>query len=160
MKPLPPVAPRTGSTLTNPATTPGPRDRSLSPLVTWYLLWEKGGDRMRTLVLAPAIAGRERILLQKVKHVVTRIVPGARVMLYGSAARGEQHPDSDFDLLILTEAPLGEEDNRALQDSLYELELAHGVVLSTVQYTTQEWDSPLNEAMPFHQRVAEDAVLL
>ena len=39
---------------------------------------------------------------EKVKRLVRRWDPGARVMLFGSVVRGDVRPDSDIDLLIIT----------------------------------------------------------
>ena len=40
---------------------------------------------------------------EKVKEIVKQRDPDARVMLFGSAVKGELRPDSDVDLLIITD---------------------------------------------------------
>jgi len=115
---------------------------------------------MKPLASVPVISPKDRRLLLRVKHTIRRVIPSATVLLYGSSARGERGPDSDYDLLILTDEALSGQEAAAIEDAVYELELAHGVVLSTVVYTKHDWSAPLNAAMPFHQRVEEDAVLL
>lgn len=40
-------------------------------------------------------------LLQRIKEQVQRVNPTARVILFGSYARGDNREDSDIDLLIL-----------------------------------------------------------
>lgn len=54
-------------------------------------------------------------------------------MLYGSQAQGEASSESDYDLLVLTSAPLAAETIRQIHDALYELKLNYGVVISTRQ---------------------------
>lgn len=39
--------------------------------------------------------------LKRIKEEFTQLVPDARIILYGSFARGEERPDSDVDLLFL-----------------------------------------------------------
>jgi len=39
---------------------------------------------------------------EKVKEIVKQRDPDARVMLFGSAVKGELRPDSDIDLLVIT----------------------------------------------------------
>ena len=39
---------------------------------------------------------------EKVKEVVKRLDPDARVIIFGSVVRGNVRPDSDIDLLIIT----------------------------------------------------------
>lgn len=40
--------------------------------------------------------------LEKIKLTVQALLPGARVLLFGSRARGDEDKFSDFDLLIIT----------------------------------------------------------
>ena len=40
---------------------------------------------------------------EKVKEIVKQGDPDARIMLFGSAVKGELRPDSDVDLLIITD---------------------------------------------------------
>jgi predicted nucleotidyltransferase len=98
--------------------------------------------------------------LREVRQAIQRVVPDATVYLYGSGARGTREPDSDLDVLLLTEAPLSRDEENAVADAVYELELARGVVVSTIHYDRAEWDAPLTRAAPFRARVEADAVLL
>ena len=43
----------------------------------------------------------EQQTLKRIKEIVLKQVPGAKVYLYGSRARGEAKQTSDWDLLIL-----------------------------------------------------------
>mgnify|MGYP001792404269 CR=1 FL=1 len=40
-------------------------------------------------------------LLKRIKILVREIDSTADIILYGSRARGDEHPDSDWDILIL-----------------------------------------------------------
>lgn len=41
-------------------------------------------------------------LLDTIKGTVLKCLPGSRILLFGSHARGNQDPSSDYDLLIIT----------------------------------------------------------
>jgi predicted nucleotidyltransferase len=44
----------------------------------------------------------EKTILKTIKSTVRSFLPDARVLLFGSRARGNEKPGSDYDLLIVT----------------------------------------------------------
>jgi len=115
---------------------------------------------MKTLEEAQSIAAGNKELLCNVKHVILRLLPTADVVLYGSVARGVQEQDSDYDVLVLTDRPLSKDLERAVERAILGLELDRGIVVSTIYYTREEWDTPVVRVSPFHAEVERDAVLL
>jgi len=115
---------------------------------------------MKTLEQVQTISGRDRQLLHEIKQIVHKSLPSAEVLLYGSVARGTQDPESDYDILVLTSEPLSKEEETSVDDSLFELELSTGLVVSTIFCPKEKWDTPLYRAMPFHWEIDRDAVVL
>jgi predicted nucleotidyltransferase len=115
---------------------------------------------MQHLEEVAVIPARDKDILREVRQAIQRVLPGATVYLYGSGARGTREPDSDLDLLILTEARVSRAEELAVAEAVYELELARGVVISTVHYERAEWEAPLMRATPFWNRVEAEAVRL
>jgi predicted nucleotidyltransferase len=115
---------------------------------------------MQHLEEVTVIPARDKDVLRAVRQAIHRVLPGATVYLYGSGARGTREPDSDLDLLILTDARLSRDEDLALAEAIYELELARGVVISTVQYDRAEWEAPLMRVTPFRARVDVEGVCL
>lgn len=103
---------------------------------------------------------KQEELLQRVKQTVHESEPGAEVILYGSRARQDAGPDSDWDFLVLVEGPVSDARADALRHQLYEIEWESGEVLSVVVRSRQEWQSPRYRAMPFRQNVERDGVAL
>ncbi|OHE23843.1 MAG: hypothetical protein A2X92_08170 [Syntrophus sp. GWC2_56_31] len=115
---------------------------------------------MKDLATSKDISSRDRDILIKLKEIVRVIIPTATVLLYGSVARGTQDEESDYDVLILTDAPLSTKEEDAVTDAVYDLELEQGIVVSTLFYTKNFWAAPLAQVLPFHQRVREDGVVI
>ena len=59
------------------------------------------------------MSGQEIIkdrLVEDVVHKIADVVQPDQIILFGSRARGDAHPDSDIDLLILYNGPLSKQD--------------------------------------------------
>jgi len=41
--------------------------------------------------------------LTKIKFTINDMIPGAVIILFGSRAKGKDHPNSDYDLLIIVD---------------------------------------------------------
>jgi predicted nucleotidyltransferase len=115
---------------------------------------------MRRLSEAANLPESDRVLMAEVKRIVIGMLPDAQVLLYGSAARGEREPDSDYDVLVLTDSPLPGAVERAVHDAVYDLELARGVVISLAIYTRGDWDLPLRSVTPYRRNVEREGILL
>ncbi|NUM55272.1 MAG: nucleotidyltransferase domain-containing protein [Candidatus Hydrogenedentes bacterium] len=99
-------------------------------------------------------------LLQRVKDAVLAFDAHAKVVLYGSRARGNAEPDSDWDFLVLLSVPVDWRVKRELRWRLYELELEVGEVISTVIHNENDWNDPLRRAMPFHENVTREGIAI
>jgi len=119
---------------------------------------KEGGTMNRQSILS--LDENTKQLLAKLKNLLRQRAPQAELMLYGSAARGTREPESDYDLLVLLDKPLAKKEMAAIQESVYNLELEHEVVISLAFYTVDEWNRPISRVSPFHQAVEKEAIRL
>lgn len=89
-----------------------------------------------------------------------RVGGGATIYLFGSAAKGVREADSDLDGLSITPGRLLGQEEAAVVEAIYELELTRRVVISTLFYSREEGDAPLTRASPFRAGVEAEAVLV
>ena len=82
-----------------------------------------------------------RKILFKIKKAVSELDPEARVILFGSRARGDHKKDSDWDLLILTSIPATEENKRNLRYHLLDIELETEQAISTLIHHHNHWEN-------------------
>ena len=108
------------------------------------------------------ISGAARDLLDGVRAAVREVEPNARIILYGSRARGDPEAESDWDLLVLLDGLVTHARASAVRHRLLELSLEQDncPVLTAIVRGKSEWDSPLFRAMPFHANVEREGVEL
>jgi predicted nucleotidyltransferase len=102
----------------------------------------------------------DRAAAKRAAQILRRRFPIEQVILFGSKARGEDDAESDIDLLVLTSQPLSGRERDVVVDSLFDLQLELGVVLSPVIVPFQEWDHGLYQVLALRQEVERDGVLL
>jgi predicted nucleotidyltransferase len=98
-------------------------------------------------------------LLQRCKKAIRTVVPDADVILYGSRARGDALGDSDYDILVLVDGTADMALHKSLISRISPLE-EDGAVLTLSIHNRNVWNSTLYQAMPFHENVDREGVLL
>jgi predicted nucleotidyltransferase len=76
---------------------------------------------------------------QFIRETINKVEATAEAILYGSRARGDERPDSDWDILILTDDPVDITKEREFRDVLYDLELETGEAFSLFVYSKTDW---------------------
>jgi predicted nucleotidyltransferase len=99
-------------------------------------------------------------ILAQARAAVLRVESTAEVILYGSRARGDAQEDSDWDLLILVDGEVDGQRTWAIRETLLDVELETGAVLSSIIRSRVDWDSPRLRATPFHANVEREGVRL
>jgi len=86
--------------------------------------------------------------------------PKAEVFLFGSRARGDNRPDSDWDILILIDnLDITNEIEDKFRDDLYNLELESGQIISTFIYSKNYWQNSLIFS-PLYKNVKKEGIRL
>ncbi|TKK70312.1 nucleotidyltransferase domain-containing protein [Ilyomonas limi] len=78
-------------------------------------------------------------ILATIKEKVLSIVPNAKVMLFGSRARGDWHEESDWDILVLTEQEVTHELKEEIHEAVCSFGLDNFFWIDTV-VNTNEWE--------------------
>jgi predicted nucleotidyltransferase len=101
----------------------------------------------------------ETKVLEQIKGVIAQHAPEATAILFGSRARGDARPDSDWDvLLLLDKERITHDDRTRVADPLYDLGFDISEDISVKVYTAVDWQR-LNFTI-FHKYVDEDGIIL
>ena len=81
------------------------------------------------------------------------------VALFGSKVRGDDHPESDIDLLVITDA-----ENREFRSDLWriasEISLNYGVLISARIYSQERWEKSRQLGLPFSRAIIAESIPL
>ena len=97
-------------------------------------------------------------LLATCATAVRKIVPKAEVILYGSVARGEEAPDSDIDLLVLTPQEVTYKLEREISDRIYAIELEGDEVVSLIVRQHARWNAAPLRFTPLYRAIAREGI--
>ena len=86
--------------------------------------------------------------------------PVESVTLFGSKATGRDDSESDIDLLVLTTRKLTWRERDAVTDALFEVEMAHDVVISTLVLPAEEWEAGPYRVLPIRTEINRQGVSL
>jgi len=99
-------------------------------------------------------------LSKRCEKAIRKIHPRAIIIVYGSRCRGDYHPESDLDLLILTEYKLSTEEEEQIDSALYEIELETGIVICPILHDRSTWESSQYQITPFAKNIAREGIVL
>ncbi len=98
---------------------------------------------------------------QLVKEEINKVDPTSEVILFGSRARGDNRPDSDWDILILVDnKKVTNEIEDKFRDKLYDIELNSGELISTFIYPKSFWENQLRYSLLYKNITKEGVRLL
>jgi predicted nucleotidyltransferase len=95
----------------------------------------------------------------RIRTEIKRIDPKAKVVLFGSRARGDAKKDSDWDLLILIDSLNIRELEDLFRDKIYDLELETGEIFSMFVYNNKDWTSR-HKITPLYKSIKKEGVVL
>lgn len=98
-------------------------------------------------------------IIKKITRIVHQKDPHAEIILFGSRARGDERPDSDWDILILTTYPVDLQIERKFRNLLYDIELETGEVFSVFVYSKKDWLTRQSKT-PFYWNIISEGIAL
>ena len=104
------------------------------------------------------VATDEQAFLRRIRRAVRAVEPDAEVRLFGSRARGDERPGSDWDVLVLVDGDADWERWGKIRRKISDLESEYGYKpnIQTVVRNREAWTSTPQIWRPFFKNVQRD----
>jgi uncharacterized protein len=101
----------------------------------------------------------ERKVIKAFRRLLARKLEVDRLVLFGSRARGDAAPDSDMDLLVITQKPTADMEE-FISNCAWEAGFEYGIVIVPVVYSKQEWKTGIDRASLLAKAIEMEGVPL
>jgi len=106
------------------------------------------------------VVSSKQDFLKQVKHSIEQKDKHVQIYLFGSKARGDDHKNSDWDFLVLTDKKkITYEYEMNLRELVYDLELQLSEVISLMIYSRGDWNSK-KEHSRFFKTVEKEGIVI
>ena len=102
---------------------------------------------------------RDKRAISEASKVLKKRFLVEKVVLFGSKARGDDDRESDIDLLVLTSRPVSWNERKVINNALYEIQMTHDVIISTLITTLTEWNEGTFSVLPVHEEISNQGVV-
>jgi hypothetical protein len=109
--------------------------------------------------LIPTLADNDRHTIDDIAAAIIAW-PVDTLVLYGSKARGDDTPESDIDLLVLTSRPLTPEELSRLRGAIRFIGLRHGTWPELYVRESSEWWHGVYQAAPIRKEIDAEGIVI
>jgi uncharacterized protein len=103
---------------------------------------------------------RKQHIIRLIRQKINEIDDSAEVILYGSRARGDNKPDSDWDIMILLNRKnVDKRVEQSFRHHLLDLELEIGVPISVFVYSKTDWEGKYS-VTPLARSIKKEGVVI
>lgn len=100
-----------------------------------------------------------KIVIYKVKEVIKSLISYPFTLtIYGSVARAEETLESDLDLLLLIDGPVGFQLKQNIWQSLYPIELEEDTVISLFVESKQTWETKYATLSLLYSNIEQEGI--
>ena len=105
-----------------------------------------------------SLKDNEREAIREATRMLKEKFPVKEVILFGSKARGDDDPESDIDLLLLTTRPIHWKERRSIIYALFDLGMKYDVIFSILDTTEMDYERGIFTAFPIYREIKKDGV--
>ena len=107
-----------------------------------------------------SLKDNEREAIREATRMLKEKFPVKEVILFGSKARGDDDPESDIDLLLLTTRPIHWKERHSIVEALFDIEMKYDVVISIIVNSVNDWQTGLSSVLPIHEEITQEGIAI
>jgi len=97
-----------------------------------------------------------RTVINQIKDEFHQNFPNFQgIYLYGSRARGDEHEDSDYDIVVVFDGKVDWRLKKTIRKMILNYELVHNIIIDSSIYNSEDLIQP---ATPFREEVLKDGI--
>ncbi len=105
------------------------------------------------------LTSQERKAINDASALLKERFPVEKVIIFGSKARGDDEPDSDIDMLLLTSKPLHWKERDSIIDALFDVQMTYDVLISILDTTVSDWQDGIFTIFPIYDEIKRDGAI-
>jgi predicted nucleotidyltransferase len=103
---------------------------------------------------------QQQNIISLIRSKIRHKNPDAEIILFGSRARGDVNPNSDWDVLILlNNLVVDRKLEKEYREELFDVELETGEPISTFVFSKKDWETK-HSITPLYINVKRDGIVL
>jgi len=106
------------------------------------------------------LSKEERIALEKLKGFLRENYGTAKILIFGSKAKGYSDDESDLDVLILLPHKVDRFTRKRIIHAVFDINLEHGTNISPIIYSMEDWEQGPVSILPFRETVEKEGVAI
>ena len=118
--------------------------------------WVANPDRT---LAALSLRDSEKRAIRRAVRLLKKNYPVEKVILFGSKARGDDEEGSDIDLMLLTSRPIQWKEREQMIGALFDIEIAHDVIISILDTTLEDWSDGMFKLFPIRDHIYRERVV-
>ena len=105
-----------------------------------------------------SLSPKQRNALREIKEKASNQFPINKTIVYGSVAREEAEPESDLDVLILTEYSFSHKEKHEIYAIVTEINLKYETNLSVLIVEEEKWENGICSVLPIKDDVKKQGI--
>jgi len=105
------------------------------------------------------MTARDQSILNQFANKIRQRIPNAQIWAFGSRARGNAQPDSDFDVCVVAQS-MGPKEREIVSYIAWEVGFEHELLITALKYSREQFENSPRVSSPLFRAIHTEGVLV